>query len=154
MLTLMLPADQHSVLLTALIKAGRHEIGGIMMGEHTGPNIFVVRKLTVHRRGSFSFFLRRIEDAIGKLRIYFNETEHDYTRFNYIGEWHSHPSFTPYPSGTDDQSMQQIVQDKTVGANFAVLLIVKLGVKEELVCTAHTYLPNGLRAPSIVMLEH
>ena len=123
------------------------------MGEHIGPNLFVVREMTVHRRGAFASFVRRIEDAIGRLRAFFQQTGHDYTRFNYLGEWHSHPSFAPYPSRTDDLSMLQIVQDETVGANFAVLLIVKLGAEGELVCTAHTYLPDGLRAPSIVSTE-
>ena len=150
MLTLILPSEQHELLLAALRKSGRHEVGGIMMGEHAGPNLFVVREMTVHRCGAFASFVRRIEDAIGRLRAYFQQTGHDYTRFNYLGEWHSHPSFAPYPSRTDDLSMLQIVQDEAVGANFAVLLIVKLGAKGELISTAHTYLPDGLRMPSRV----
>lgn len=44
--------------------------------------------------------------------------------------------------------MLQIVQDTNVGTNFAVLVIVKLGSKEELIITAHTYLPNGTRNES------
>jgi hypothetical protein len=124
-----------------------------MMGEHAGPNLFVVREMTVHRLGTFASFVRTVGDAIGKLRAFFQQTGNDYTRFNYLGEWHSHPSFEPYPSRTDDQSMLQIVQDEAVGANFAVLLIVKLGAKGELISTAHTYLPDGLRIPSIVNIE-
>ena len=154
MLSLVLPSEQHELLLAAIRKAGRREVGGIMMGEHTGPNLFVVRGITVHRRGAFASFVRRIEDAIGRLRTFFHQTGHDYTRFNYLGEWHSHPSFAPYPSETDDLSMLQIVQDEAVGANFAVLLIVKLGANGELISTAHTYFPNGLRVPSKVNTEH
>ncbi|HCF3084909.1 TPA: Mov34/MPN/PAD-1 family protein [Pseudomonas aeruginosa] len=153
MLTLILLPEQHELLLAALRKAGRREVGGILMGEHAGPNLFIVREMTVHRRGTFASFVRRIEDAIGSLRTFFRERGHDYARFNYIGEWHSHPSFEPYPSRTDDLSMLQIVQDRTVGANFAVLLITKLGAEGELVSTAHTYLPNGARIPSIVKTE-
>jgi len=149
-LTLILSPEQHELLRAELRKAGRREVGGIMMGEHVGPNLFVVREMTVHRRGAFASFVRRIEDAIGRLRSFFNQTGHDYTRFNYLGEWHSHPSFSPYPSRTDDLSMLQIVQDETVGANFAVLLIVKLGTEGELISTAHTYLPDGIRMQSKV----
>lgn len=148
MLTLILPPDQHELLLAALCKAGRREVGGILMGEHAGPNLFVVREMTVHRRGAFASFVRRIEDAVGKLRAFFQQTGHDYTRFNYLGEWHSHPSFSPYPSKTDDFSMLQIVQDENVGANFAVLLITKLGLDGELIATVHTYLPDGTRMRS------
>jgi len=152
-LTLILPPEQHELLLVALRKAGRREVGGIMMGEHVGPNLFIVREMTVHRRGAFASFVRRMEDAIGRLRAFFRETGHDYARFNYIGEWHSHPSFTPYPSRTDDLSMLQIVQDETFGANFVVLLITKLGSERELVSTVHTYLPDGARVLSTVRVE-
>jgi proteasome lid subunit RPN8/RPN11 len=153
LLTLILPPEQYELLLVALQKAGRREVGGILMGEHAGPNLFIVRELTVHRRGAFASFVRRIEDAIGSLRAFFRQTGHDYARFNYLGEWHSHPSFSPYPSGKDDLSMLQIVQDETVGANFAVLLILKLSPEGELVSTAHTYLPDGVRMPSVVRVE-
>lgn len=153
MLTLILPREQHLALLEALNNAGKREVGGVLMGEHVGLNLFAVREVTVHRRGAFASFVRRIEDAIGRIRAFFQETDHDYSRFNYIGEWHSHPSFAPYPSKTDDQSMLQIVQDKEVGANFAVLLIVKLGSEGELVSTAHTYLPDGTRVLSEMRIE-
>jgi proteasome lid subunit RPN8/RPN11 len=152
-LTLILPPEQQERLLVALRKAGRREVGGILMGEHAGPNLFIVREMTVHHRGAFASFVRRIEDAIGSLRAFFQETGHDYARFNYLGEWHSHPSFPPYPSRTDDLSMLQIVQDETVGANFAVLLIAKLGVDGQLISTAHTYLPDGTRVLSDLRTE-
>lgn len=152
MLTLILPPKLHELMMAALQKAGQREVGGILMGEHVGTNIFIVREITIHRRGTFASFVRRIEDAIGGLRTFFKETGYDYVRFNYIGEWHSHPSFEPYPSRTDDLSMLQIVQDRAVGANFAVLLITKIGPDGELVLTAHTYLPDGARIPSIVKI--
>lgn len=153
MLTLILPPEQAEVVSAALRKAGRHEIGGIMMAEHIGPNEFIVREITVHRRGAIASFVRRIEDAIGKLCLFFQKTDHDYRRFNYLGEWHSHPSFEPIPSRTDDLSMLQIIQDESVGANFVVLLIVKLDDGGNLAGTAHTYLPDGTRIRSNVQLK-
>lgn len=152
MLTLILPPEQQELLLSALRKAGQREVGGVLMGEHIGLNLFVVREMTVHRRGAFASFVRRIEDALGGLRAFFQETGHDYARFNYIGEWHSHPSFAPYPSRTDDLSMLQIVQDESVGANFVALLIAKLGAEGELISTVHTYLPDGTRIQSNLTL--
>ena len=153
MLTLILPPEQHELLLAALRKAGWREVGGILMGEHVGPNLFIVREMTVHRRGAFASFVRRIEDAMGRLRAFFQQTGHDYTRFNYLGEWHSHPAFAPYPSRTDDLSMLQIVLDEAVGANFAVLLIAKLGLAGALIATVHTYLPDGTRIQSNIRLQ-
>src|SRR5689334_6427141 len=98
MLVLKLPPKQQQVIESALHKAGRYEVGGVLMAEHTGPNEFVIRELTVHRRGSFMRFIRTIESAVQKLRSFFDASGHDYMRFNYIGEWHSHPSFEPVPS--------------------------------------------------------
>jgi len=152
-LTVILPREQAERILTALTKAKHREIGGILMGEHVGASEFAVREITVHRRGSFASFLRRIEDALVQMHAFFKKTEHNYLRFNYIGEWHSHPLFDPIPSRRDDVSMQEIIQDDTVGANFVVLLIVKIGTSGQLVATAHTYLPDGSRWSSNVKME-
>ncbi|HCF7967637.1 MULTISPECIES: hypothetical protein [Klebsiella pneumoniae complex] len=55
MLNLILPAEQQAVIMDALSKAGRREIGGVLMGEHIGPNEFIVREMTVHRCGAFAY---------------------------------------------------------------------------------------------------
>ncbi len=154
MLTVTLPSDQTATIMSALTKAGDREIGGIVMGEHVGQNEFTIREITVHRRGSFSSFIRRIEDALGKMQSFFRKTNYHYLKFNYLGEWHSHPLFEPVPSSKDDTSMLEIIQDHSVGANFVVLLIVKLDPNGELVATVHTYLPDGTRHLSDVKIKH
>jgi proteasome lid subunit RPN8/RPN11 len=151
MMSLILPPEVVEIFLAALKSAGRHEIGGILMGEHIGLNEFKVTNVTVHRRGGIASFVRCIEDAIGKLRLFFRRTEHDYQRFNYLGEWHSHPLFEPIPSIKDDESMFEIVKDDSVGANFAVLLILKLDSSRHLIGTAHTYMPDGKKVNSTIL---
>lgn len=153
MLNLILPLELANTIHDALRKAGQREVGGILMAEHIGPNLFRVSEITVHRRGGIAYFVRRIEDALGKLNAFFHQTDHDYGRYNYLGEWHSHPLFEPTPSTKDDMSMLQIVQDASVGANFAVLLIVKLNSNEQLVGTAHTYLPDGRKERSTISFD-
>ena len=150
MITLILPSQVQDTIKAALHKSGRHEVGGVLMAEHVGPDRFEVKELTVHRRGSVFNFVRAIEEAIGWLRAFFQRAQHDYTRFNYIGEWHSHPSFEPVPSPRDDTSMREIVQDNEVGANFVVLLIVKLTGTGQLIASVHTYLPDGSKHLSAV----
>lgn len=152
MITLNLPRETSAKITEALKRAGRREVGGVLMAEHIGPNEFEIRELTVHNIGAFATFVRRIEDALGRLRSFFERVQHDYSRFNYIGEWHSHPSFTPEPSSRDDESMRQIVQDPQVGANFVVLVIVKLDAEEQLIATAHTYLTDGTKHRSTVRM--
>lgn len=153
MLNLILAPEVTQEITIALRKSGNREIGGILMGAHVGPDEFKVTKITVQKRGGISSFIRIIEDAVGKLNAFFRQSNNDYSRFNYIGEWHSHPLFTPYPSSKDDNSMLEIVMDETVGANFAVLLIVKLTPDRGLIGTAHTYLPNGMKSQSQLILQ-
>lgn len=143
MLTLALPPDIATKVQEALVRSGKREIGGVMMAEHVGLNTFIVRDLTIHRRGTLASFVRRIEEAWSALTHFFERTQRDYRRYNYIGEWHSHPSFEPFPSGRDHQSMQEIISDESVGANFVVLMIVKLRPEGALFGTAHTYLSHG-----------
>lgn len=143
MLNLILPHEVCGTIAAALEKAGRREVGGILLAEHVGPDEFAVRDITVHRRGTIAFFVRMIEDALGKLTSFFRDAQHDYSRFNYLGEWHSHPSFVPEPSGKDDASMRDIIQDPKVGANFVALLIVRLDGNGELLASVHAYLPDG-----------
>lgn len=152
MLTLVLPHDIQAKLLAALRSGGKREIGGVLMAEHVGPNRFAVMDLTVHKRGAVAYFIRLIEDALWRLQEFFSSTGNQYSKFNYIGEWHSHPMFAPEPSPTDDISMHQIADDPKVGANFVVLLIVKLDSSGALVAEVHTYLPGGIKHRSSVCL--
>ncbi len=153
MISLVLPSDISRKIEQALIRAGRREIGGILMAEHMGENEFVVRDLTICRGGTFASFIRRIQDVLSKLNHFFDSTNRDYARFNYIGEWHSHPSFEPMPSAVDHQSMNDIIADKTVGSHFVVLVVVKLSPQQTLVGSVHTYLPNGMVERSKLMIQ-
>ncbi len=124
----LLPADIQQKLSAALDRAGTREIGGILMGECLAPNRFRVADVTIQLHGgSFASFVRNMKSVFYPLRNFFDKTHHDYQRFNYLGEWHSHPSFSLEPSGRDTQSMMDIVHNPDVGATFAILMIVQLG---------------------------
>jgi hypothetical protein len=143
MLNLILPPDISGRIKTALEKAGRREVEGRAAGRACGTDEFSVREITVHRLGAIASFVRLIEDALARIMSFFQDVNHDYRRFNYVGEWHSHPSFEPEPSPRDDASMGEIVQDPEVGANFVALLVVKLDGAGNLLASAHAYLPDG-----------
>ena len=150
---LLLPVEVAKELADALRDAGRREVGGVLMGEHVSEGVFRVKDLTVQRRGTLASFVREVGAALVPLRRFFRETGHDYTRFNYLGEWHSHPSFTPEPSPTDSESMWRLVEDPVVGANFAVLLIVRLGDGGKLEGSATAYLPSRRRLNAVLEAE-
>lgn len=151
MLTLKIPPEIAKEIALALSKNGRDECGGILMGEHTGVNHFTVRKISIHKKGTWSTFVRFVEDAIRALNVFWKEHKENYSKFNYVGEWHSHPQFPEYPSDHDDKSMREIVDDEAVGANFAVLVVVRLQGRR-LVGTVHTYLPGGIKEQSVLDL--
>ena len=135
-----LPADIQKRLIPALEKAGGHEIGGVLMGEHIDAAEFRIVDLTIQEQfGSVAFFIRLVADIVKPLKGFFKRTGYNYRKFNYLGEWHSHPSFPPVPSQQDIQSMQDIVTDSDTGANFAILLIVRLKDTQEIEATATAF---------------
>lgn len=107
---------------------GRHrEIGGVLVGEHVSGDVFRIVDISVQLNGgTAAHFVRDPEHHRAFLVDFFARTGHDYQRFNYLGEWHSHPRFLPLPSGEDFDTMLQIVADPAVGANFVVLIIARL----------------------------
>ena len=154
-LHLALPRDIQATLVEALLKGGADEIGGIMMAEHVGPAHFRVVEITVQLQGgSFARFVRAVLNFMDPLKAFFKKTFFNYRKFNYIGEWHSHPSFALEPSGTDCETMQSLVEDSTVGANFAILLLVRLGPANELEAVATVFVPHSVCFPASVILEN
>jgi proteasome lid subunit RPN8/RPN11 len=126
-----------SKLKRELMRAGSHEIGGVLGGEHVGPDEFDLVDFSVQRSGgNRSCFVRRPRQHRRFLRRFFDRTGHSYERFNYLGEWHSHPSFEARPSAVDIVQMMNIVNDPDQSAMFAVLLIVRLDAPGELELSA------------------
>jgi len=124
---LRLPNSELERLRQALAAAGTKEIGGQIYGEQLAPSDFRASELTFQKRpGTFARFVVDLLQAARDAVRFFDRTEHRYTRFNYIGEWHSHPSFEVRPSGTDVAAMRDLVRDPEFRGHFAVLMIVRL----------------------------
>jgi proteasome lid subunit RPN8/RPN11 len=140
---ILLPDEAANKLTEALKKAGNREIGGILMGEHLSEGVFRVKDLTIQcHGGTFASFTRFLAENLSPLQNFFRETGYDFTRFNYLGEWHSHPAFAPEPSSTDCKTIWEIVEDSTVGANFVVLMIVRLDEATQLEGSVTVFLPG------------
>lgn len=124
------------------------------MGEHIAEGVFEVREVTIQRMGgTFATFLRTVQDMIHSLGNFFRTTNNDYRRFNYLGEWHSHPSFAPVPSGTDHQTMREIVDDPDVGALFVLLMVVKIDESQQFAGSVTVYQPRGLQFEGKLIVE-
>jgi [CysO sulfur-carrier protein]-S-L-cysteine hydrolase len=126
-MNLQLHPDQLEFLATHLARAGRYEIGGVLVGEHLAENLFRVADLSFQRStGTESCFVRRPEEHDAFLASFFERTGDDFRRFNYLGEWHSHPSFPACASTIDHRAMQIIVEDGPTAPLFAVLIVARL----------------------------
>jgi proteasome lid subunit RPN8/RPN11 len=120
-----LPQTLAQRLELALAKSAHWEIGGVLMGEHLGEDNFDIVDLSVQfSGGSAAHFVRDPHQCKVALEQFFARTEHDYRRFNYLGEWHSHPAMEALPSTVDVATMQSLVAEELLGANFALLLVV------------------------------
>lgn len=105
--------------------AGRVEIGGVLMAEQIEPGHFSLKDFSVDsRRGGAAHFVRSVDDHRTALTGFFERTGSDFGRFNYLGEWHSHPNHTPMPSTEDVASMMSLVEGER-DIPFALLLVVR-----------------------------
>ncbi|MEW8693089.1 MAG: Mov34/MPN/PAD-1 family protein [Candidatus Thiodiazotropha endolucinida] len=152
MITIILPVEWRTRLISELEYAGDKEIGGILMGEQISPGKFRIVEMTIqHSGGLVAKFIRSAQRALFALQRFFKRTGHQYRQFNYLGEWHSHPSFSPKPSERDHATMIDLTCNGETGANFLVLMITRLNTTRGLEGTVTVYLPNGVVAEGILI---
>ncbi|WP_293815693.1 Mov34/MPN/PAD-1 family protein [Thiolapillus sp.] len=131
-----LTKDVQKRMMMCLIKAKRQEIGGILMAEQVKPGEFRVVEFSLDdSTGSATHFVRSPVHHHAALTDFFARTGKNYSRYNYLGEWHSHPNYGTYPSTTDILSMHELL-DEERNISFAILLIVKRGWWRKLLCSA------------------
>ncbi len=125
-----------------MLVAPRREIGGMLMGEEVSKQCFRIVEFSVDTQsGTSSMFVRDARQHDQALAAFFERTGADYQRFNYLGEWHSHPNFDVSPSLQDIHAMRDLV-DGSGGVDFAVLLIVRLRWMIKFECSAHLFVCN------------
>lgn len=106
--------------------SGKQEIGGLLFGEQLAPGKFRLVDFSVDAAtGQAAHFSRSVSRHSKELERFFERTGGDYARYNYLGEWHSHPCFAVIPSAQDYESMLDMVRNET-SIPFSALLIVRL----------------------------
>jgi integrative and conjugative element protein (TIGR02256 family) len=136
------------------LRGRTREIGGILVGEHVAADVFRIVDISVQRRGgTAAHFVRDPEHHKAFLADFFARTGNAYQKFNYIGEWHSHPRFEPLPSGPDFVTMFDLIEDPDVGVNFAVLIIARLHRWSVLELSATLFRPGIMPESANVEVE-
>ena len=124
---ILIPKKIRKFMKRYMRQAGKKEIGGILMAEQIDSHNFRIVEFSVDARsGTTSSFFRNSANHDLELQDFFARTGENYSRFNYLGEWHTHPSFDVKPSRQDIKAMQDLVDDESSNLSFAVLLIAKL----------------------------
>lgn len=116
--------NAYDQIYKALERFGDYEIGGMLIGYKKGDSYFSIANATVAddvRSFSIAGFIREPLKSMKILLGSFERKGH-----NYIGEWHSHPRFSLYPSRVDIETMKGILADPGYGVSFALLVITKL----------------------------
>jgi proteasome lid subunit RPN8/RPN11 len=140
---LLLPDAIESQLQREIRVAGRREIGGVLLGELVKPGVFRVAEITLQRIGGTSSTFVRIPHLHAEaIQTFFERTGHRYERFNYLGEWHSHPSYPTRPSGSDVRAMEEILRNPAMALNFAVLSIVKISPAAQFEISSFAFVPG------------
>jgi integrative and conjugative element protein (TIGR02256 family) len=135
-------------LRDALKTTPDREIGGVLLGQHLGDDVFLIVDLSLQiTGGSKQHFVR--DPALHKPFIddFFERTGHDYATFNYLGEWHSHIDVAPIPSSEDIRTMQAHVANPEVNAPFALLVIVRQGKDRNVELSATVFQEERSPAP-------
>lgn len=151
---LRLDARALATLRSALVRGGRRETGGQLFGRMHAPGVFSVVELTAQKRlGTVACFFVDLIDALKLSERFFYKRRGDYRTYNYIGEWHSHPSFAVTPSGTDIVTMRQLVMDASFKGNFSVLLITRLD-QDTLTASACVFDRTGMMTNVHLEMDH
>ncbi|MBK1888670.1 Mov34/MPN/PAD-1 family protein [Undibacterium sp. 14-3-2] len=128
MINVVLNSHCIRLLRSELLIAGSNEIGGVMAAEQVGDGSFIVVDLSVQRNGTSSHFVRDPVPHREFIRSFHERMGNQPERFNYLGEWHSHPNYLATPSDEDFSQMQKLVEDEEQNSTFLALMVVKLNM--------------------------
>lgn len=137
-LSLTVRRSQLAELQTHLKKGGHREIGGWLVAEQTAPDKFELVGLTVDlEAGTRDRFDSLTEPHSQQMDRILLENSGRAGRVDYLGEWHSHPTFPPIPSEIDVAAMTDMVENS--GPSFAALVIVRLLPNASIQATITTF---------------
>ena len=138
-----------------LKRAGPREIGGVLFGEQLDEGYFQVVEAPTQASGigTYGRFYRAGVQARKQTLSMHRSYDGPPERFNYLGEWHSHPNAPVVPSTLDEMTMTRLVADQKGEVNFLVLLVVRLSRMAVLEIGARAYLASGHTLPCEIEIE-
>lgn len=137
-LSLRIPRQQLAELQVYLTQGGKREIGGWLIAKQITPGEFELVGFTVDlevgTRDRFDSLPEPHSEQMDRILLENNDRT---GRVDYLGEWHSHPTFPPVPSKIDMAAMTDMVENS--GPLFAALVIVRLMGNASIQATITTF---------------
>jgi proteasome lid subunit RPN8/RPN11 len=123
---LIIPKKIRNDIYEYVNKYSPNETKGALFAEKLDDETYKVEAVYFEKKvGTFAFVTLFNNERYKKFCAnYFNKYKNQYEIHNYIGDWHSHPSFSCVPSLYDKN---EVIKDlKNSNANFLIQLIVKI----------------------------
>ena len=132
-----------SKIIDALKRAGLNETKGACFASRISNDCYSIEDVFLSKEKGTTFFSNlKINFSYKRFeKRYFKKHKYDYVNHNYIGDWHSHPSFDCLPSNYDKKEAFEELNNSN--ANFLIQLIVKL-IDNEITGRCFLYLKNSI----------
>ena len=123
---IIVPKEIAIKIFEAVKKEGLCEIKGSLYAQFISENQYKIEDVFISKNKGTHFFSNLIiNHAYHKFeKQYFKKHNYDYVNHNYIGDWHSHPSFECKPSSYDEKEIKTELLSSN--AHFLIQLIVKV----------------------------
>lgn len=152
-LSLTIPRSHLQRMKVCLMQGGIREIGGWLAAEQVAPGDFELLGFTVDLEvGTRDHFESVPELHTEQLDQILTANVNRAGRVDYLGEWHSHPTFPPIPSNIDLNAMTNMVENSR--PSFAALLIVRLLDRESIEATITTFQRGRPPEPGQLITDH
>ena len=125
-MTIIIPQEQAEIIQRQLIKCGLNETKGALFAYKIRDDYFQVDGVYIETKVGNIAFVELFNNKRYRDFQYRYHKKHtfDYVNHNYIGDWHSHPSFELFPSSFDQEEVKRDL--KKSNARFLIQIIFKL----------------------------
>ena len=125
------------------------ETKGALFAEDLGNDTFRIDEVYLEPKPGTTTFVKLFinQEYVSFQKNYHKLRKNNFSKFNFIGDWHSHPLFECFPSSYDIREVEEDI--KKSNAIFLVQLILKV-IKGKLIGNAFYY-TRGLSAKKITL---
>jgi proteasome lid subunit RPN8/RPN11 len=137
-LEIIIPKKISLILIKQISKHSPLETKGALFAEDLGNDTFKIDEVYLEPKPGTTTFVKLYinQEYLSFQKNYHKFRKNNFSKYNYIGDWHSHPLFECLPSSYDVSEVEEDI--KKSNAIFLVQIILKV-LKGRLVGNAFYY---------------